>query len=758
MAEEGDLVLGFAADAAPAPPRRSVKRRREKPGREANSAAKRASRPPPSRAQERHGEQQPPSASERSEAARGAGAAQVPAVPQRATAHSTHARGKGPPSRRLEHSILASSRGAGSVAADVLGQRAGAAPVVPAALLSGTSVVELGVQGKLVTAAARTAGLAPRYSADDPSTHGVKDFKPSVIQALFIPPALTPHHTVGVAPTGSGKTLAFALPLLQHLLNASATSPIKREHGTYAMVITPTRELALQVGSVLEALATAAPWLCVGVLTGGTKRKTDKARLRKGLSVVVATPGRLLDHLQHTSSFRTGRMSWLVLDEFDRLLDMGFSDTISAILAELQKVQTRGHRPVQVLATSATLPPACSKALDTLLQTAAPDRTATVVHAGLRTAQVVQHVADAEAVGAKAGAASAAVTVGGTATAGSCDHHWAAVNIKWRMPTLMAMARFFVGKYGRKALLFLSTRDEVSHVTAVLKALWPALSARPKGSDGPQEDAFLGGLHGGMEAGDRRAAWAGFAAASHGLLVATDVAARGLDVPAVHVIVQCALPSDPADYVHRAGRTARMGRRGMSILLLQPHEKDYLKVLASMGVQASEVTTTKWLKGLVGKVPPVAALPEPPPPGEEGEDSTGEETPQARAVRIITGVVEESEAAKPAFAAACAAKRWQVWHECWVGWQAARARQATAAYTAYTRAYSTHDKRLKAFLHVKALHLGHVAKAFGLRNPPTSAVGAERTARAAEAPAPRRSDGVKSYARRKVDTLSEFAS
>lgn len=139
------------------------------------------------------------------------------------------------------------------------------------------------------------------------------------------------------ADTGSGKTLAYCVPMIEWLARQSEIKPLSRDDGLFGVVVCPTRELALQVIDVLSALMNAFPWLVVGAIIGGEKRKSEKARLRKGVNVLVATPGRLLDHLQHTDNINVRHLSWLVLDEADRLLDMGFERDVTTCVSLLEE-------------------------------------------------------------------------------------------------------------------------------------------------------------------------------------------------------------------------------------------------------------------------------------------------------------------------------------------------------------------------------------------------------------------------------------
>jgi len=171
--------------------------------------------------------------------------------------------------------------------------------------------------------------------------------KPTNIQRQAIPRLISPAQDYIVrAQTGSGKTLAFLLPILNSLV------PLKRDRhdGTFAIILTPTRELAQQIYSVLVGLVNFktteahSHWICPGLVIGGDSKKSEKSRLRKGVTVLVSTPGRLLDHLKTTQSFNTCNLGWLVLDEADRLLELGFKDTLDEIISILDSSIHAGMR------------------------------------------------------------------------------------------------------------------------------------------------------------------------------------------------------------------------------------------------------------------------------------------------------------------------------------------------------------------------------------------------------------------------------
>ena len=157
---------------------------------------------------------------------------------------------------------------------------------------------------------------------------------------------------IKIAPPALGKTLAYALPLIQRL--EQIRPKVSRTDGPYAVVLLPTRELAIQSYEVIETLCRTFVWIVPGLIVGGEKRKAEKSRIRKGINIVIATPGRLLDHLNTTKSLSLKNLLVLIFDEADRLLDMGFEQTVSQILSN---VKEQCNRNIQTGLLSATLSP-----------------------------------------------------------------------------------------------------------------------------------------------------------------------------------------------------------------------------------------------------------------------------------------------------------------------------------------------------------------------------------------------------------------
>ena len=175
------------------------------------------------------------------------------------------------------------------------------------------------------------------------------------VQSLSIPPLLSGKDALIKSATGSGKTLAYAIPIVHRL--QALVPKIDRALGLHALIIVPTRELALQTFDALNKLLNPYRRIVLGMLVGGEKKKSEKARIRKGLNILVATPGRLLDHLGKTENLKLYRLQWLVIDEADRLYEQGFSAIIAQIIEHIQ--QKCANLSIQTVLLSATLSRVC---------------------------------------------------------------------------------------------------------------------------------------------------------------------------------------------------------------------------------------------------------------------------------------------------------------------------------------------------------------------------------------------------------------
>ncbi len=336
---------------------------------------------------------------------------------------------------------------------------------------------------------------------------------PTAIQSAAIPAALRGEDVLGQAQTGSGKTAAFALPMLHALLSRGSARA-----GLNGLVLVPTRELAAQVGEAIRVLVSHLPVpVKVSIAFGGVSINPQMMALRGGTDIMVATPGRLLDLVEH-NALKLDRCATLVLDEADKLLDMGFSDEISRVLALLPSSR-------QNLFFSATFPPAVQALAAGMLRNPVRIETASVaahepdilqraieVDEGRRT-QLLRHLIREE---------------------------------KWQ-----------------QVLVFVATKYASEHVADKLRR------------NGVSAEAF----HGDFSQGARTEVLSDFRAGRLHVLVATDVAARGIDIAQLPVVVNYDLPRSPADYVHRIGRTGRAGASGVSVSFVTPEMEPHFRLI-----------------------------------------------------------------------------------------------------------------------------------------------------------------------------------
>ncbi|HEY6065131.1 MAG TPA: DEAD/DEAH box helicase, partial [Thermoanaerobaculia bacterium] len=333
--------------------------------------------------------------------------------------------------------------------------------------------------------------------------------RPTPIQLDAIPPALEGRDLLANAETGSGKTAAFVLPILQRLLP-------RPRRATRALVVTPTRELAAQIEDHVRQLAVHTPIQTASIF-GGVAMGPQEHALRAGVDVIVATPGRLLDHFRHSYA-RLESLEVLVIDEADRMLDMGFLPDIRRILKHLP-----AHR--QTLFFSATLPPPIATLAREIL------RNPVSVNVERRSAPAV-------------GITQAVYPVTG--------------NLK--TPLLAELLRR--GDL-ENALVFTRTKHRANR-------LYEALSKRGVSAER---------IHGNRSQPQRTQALAGFKTGRYRVLVATDIAARGIDVEALPHVVNFDVPHVPDDYIHRVGRTARAERTGDAFTFVSPEEESDLRAI-----------------------------------------------------------------------------------------------------------------------------------------------------------------------------------
>jgi ATP-dependent RNA helicase RhlE len=333
--------------------------------------------------------------------------------------------------------------------------------------------------------------------------------RPTPIQTDAIPPALAGRDLLARAVTGSGKTAAFLLPILQRLLP-------KPRRATRALIITPTRELAAQIEDHARQLAVHTPIQTAAVF-GGVAMGPQEHAFRAGVDVIVATPGRLLDHFRHTYA-RLGSLEVLVLDEADRMLDMGFLPDIRRVLRHLPARR-------QTLFFCATMPPPIATLAREILRDPVP-------------VNVERPAAPA------VGITQAVYPVPG--------------NLK--TPLLVELLRR--GEL-QNVLVFTRTKHRANR-------LFDALSKRGLSCER---------IHGNRSQPQRTQALAGFKSGRYRVLVATDIAARGIDVEALPHVVNFDVPHVPDDYIHRVGRTARAERTGDAFTFVAPEEESDLRAI-----------------------------------------------------------------------------------------------------------------------------------------------------------------------------------
>jgi ATP-dependent RNA helicase RhlE len=356
---------------------------------------------------------------------------------------------------------------------------------------------------------------------------GLKD--PTPIQRQAIPHALNGRDVMGLAQTGTGKTAAFGVPLVAQMLEMAQRPSPKSVRG---LVLAPTRELAQQIMQNLKGFCERTP-LKVQMVVGGQSINPQISRLAKGVDLLVATPGRLLD-LMDRRAVRLDETTFLVLDEADQMLDMGF-------IHDLRKISSVIPKERQTMLFSATMPKLMNEIANSYLRSPIRIEVSPPGKAADKVTQEVHFIAKAEKT-----------------------------NL---LIELLAKHR------GERALVFGRTKHGSEKLMKTLvKAGFDAAS-----------------IHGNKSQGQRDRAIAGFKSGDVSILVATDVAARGLDIPDVKHVYNYDLPNVPDNYVHRIGRTARAGKDGAAVAFCAPDEMGELKAIQkTMGVSIPVASGRPW--------------------------------------------------------------------------------------------------------------------------------------------------------------------
>ncbi|MCJ1482887.1 ATP-dependent RNA helicase dbp7 [Schaereria dolodes] len=524
------------------------------------------------------------------------------------------------------------------------------------------------------------------------------------------------------AETGSGKTLAYLLPLVQRIMRLSRSKDetvkidddrqVHRDSGLFAIILAPTRELCKQISVVLDSLLHCAHWIVAGTVIGGEKKKSEKARLRKGLNILVATPGRLVDHLENTKVLDVSNVRWLVLDEGDRLMELGFEKDIRGIVAKLEdqsNVSQREPRPGLPLRRTTIL---CSATMKTNVQRLGEISLKDAVH--IKADQIGSR--DVELADTPERSFSAPAQL---------KQLYIICPAKQRLVALAALLKHTFARKGSvmKAIVFLSCADSVEfHFETFARTIDPLdgnqlvqgqeengnepedVSAKPTSPPSPtlptishasvfassqNPNTMLYKLHGSLPQPTRTATLLAFSrSASPCILLCTDVASRGLDLPNIDLVIEYDPPFSADDHLHRVGRTARAGRDGRAIVFLMPGgEEGYVEVLKQgyrdglgrglVRSNADEVMK----KGF-------------------GLDTTDKKSNKHDWEDKATD--------------------YQLNTERWVIENKHAGELARKAFVSHVRAYATHVAREREMFDVKALHLGHLAKAFALRERPGS--------------------------------------
>ncbi|XP_019849244.1 PREDICTED: probable ATP-dependent RNA helicase DDX47 isoform X2 [Amphimedon queenslandica] len=335
---------------------------------------------------------------------------------------------------------------------------------------------------------------------------------PTDIQREAIPVALEGRDVIGLAETGSGKTGAFSLPILQSLLD----TPTR----LFALVLTPTRELAFQISEQFEALGGRIGVKCA-VVVGGVDMMTQALALAKKPHVVIATPGRLVDHLENTKGFSLRSVKYLVMDEADRILNMDFGEEVDKIL----KVLSRERRTYLYSATM-------TKKVQKLQRASLHNPIKVEVSTKYQTVDKLQQ-------------------------------SYIFIPSKYKDCYLVSILNEFAGN---SFMVFCSTCANTQRTAVMLRNL--GLPAIP--------------LYGKMAQMKRLGALSKFKSKSRSILIATDVASRGLDIPHVDVVINFDIPTHSKDYIHRVGRTARAGRSGRAITFVTQYDVELYQRIESL--------------------------------------------------------------------------------------------------------------------------------------------------------------------------------
>ncbi|KAF8115188.1 hypothetical protein N665_0029s0033 [Sinapis alba] len=374
------------------------------------------------------------------------------------------------------------------------------------------------------------------------------------VQAATIPLLCSYKDVVVDAATGSGKTLAFVLPLIEILRKSTSYPP--KPHQVMGVIISPTRELSTQIYKVAQPFVSTLPNVKSVLLVGGREVKADMNTIEEeGCNVLIGTPGRLSDIMERMDDVLDFRnLEILVLDEADRLLEMGFEKQVNSIISRLPKQRRTG--------------------LFSATQTEGVEELA---KAGIRNPVRVE-------VRAESKSSSSSQLLTNSKIPSGLHLEYLVCEADKKSSQLVDL---LIHNKNKKLIVYFMTRASVDYWRLVLSNI-PALKS-----------ISLISIHGDMKQNAREKALASFNKASSGVLLCTDVAARGLDIPGVDYVVQYDLPQNPKMFNHRVGRTARLGKEGRAIVFLLPEEEDYVEFMRRRGVSCQEKKCSEEASGVI---------------------------------------------------------------------------------------------------------------------------------------------------------------
>ncbi|XP_014476657.1 PREDICTED: probable ATP-dependent RNA helicase DDX31 [Dinoponera quadriceps] len=579
--------------------------------------------------------------------------------------------------------------------------------------------------------------------------------KMTTVQQKAIPQIFSVRDILIRSQTGSGKTLAYAIPIVESL--HKITPKLNRNDGLSALIVVPTRELTLQTYECFIKLVKPFTWIVPGYLTGGEKRKAEKARLRKGCNILIATPGRLLDHIKHTKALKLHEVKYFILDEADRMLDMGYEKDISEIVSALKVSSVNkdesGYDPMKMLKQNVKKI-YTDEDVEALVQENSKEENNKIVEdsgaqkqmyhssdesdndeatnytvlvkkkkrntkysdmskisvSGTESTREIEQDREESKSRRKTILLSATLTQAVEKLAGltmrnpifidaakenlevsggdisevnedlvvpqSVTQSYIVIPSKLRMVTLSAYIAGRCQAPGQhKILIFMATQDMVDYHTEILSSvLTKPINDDDEDSD-PLVDVEFFKLYGNMTQKERTKVFSTFRQAESGVLLCTDVAARGLDMPKVDCVVQYTGPISARDYVHRIGRTARAGSSGTATIFLTPSEIEFVRMLESRRIRIKQEDMNDVLDKLVGPLSRHNSI-------------------QAAATALQNDfenlILENRQLSM----------------------------KACKAYASWVRFYSSYPRDMREIFNRKELHLGHYAKSFALRDPP----------------------------------------